>query len=167
MVAREIYTYISRHSPRERTRSSTGSIEKAHLPLTFPDVGHLYQPEKYPGVRILLYGRYRIVYQRRSDENVYVLGVFHGALDLKRHLGLTGGHEAARPLRRCSTLAIVLLVLLCSDPHRPDLERESWRSDSCARVYRRTSSSVPVDFVFVEARLPGGATQLRSRSRHP
>lgn len=48
----------------------------------------------YPGVRILLYGRYRIVYQRRSDENVYVLGVFHGALDLKRHLRLTGHEDA-------------------------------------------------------------------------
>jgi len=67
---------------------------RPHLPLALPDIGHLCEPEKHPGVRILLYGRYRIVYQRRSDENVHVLGVFHGALDLKRHLRLTG-HEGA------------------------------------------------------------------------
>jgi plasmid stabilization system protein ParE len=38
-------------------------------------------------VRVLLYGRYRIVY-KVEGANVYILGVFHGALDLKRHLQL-------------------------------------------------------------------------------
>ena len=71
-----------------------GIYEKAHLPLAFPDIGQLYEPEKYPGVRILLYGRYRIVYQRRSDGDIFVLGVFHGALDLKRHLRLTSHEDA-------------------------------------------------------------------------
>jgi plasmid stabilization system protein ParE len=42
---------------------------------------------------MLLYGRYRIVYQRRTDENIYVLGVFHGALDLKSHLQLKDSEE--------------------------------------------------------------------------
>jgi plasmid stabilization system protein ParE len=91
---REIYTYISRDRPGAAYKVVHGIFEKAHLPLAFPDVGYQYQPEKYPGVRILLYGRYRIVYQRRADESIYVLGVFHEALDLKRHLRLTG-HEAA------------------------------------------------------------------------
>ena len=47
-----------------------------------------YRPglRKFPNVRILLYGHYRIAYERRQDGNIYVLGVFHGALDLKRHL---------------------------------------------------------------------------------
>jgi len=70
-----------------------GIWDKAHLPLMFPDIGHLHQPERYPGVRILLYGRYRIVYQRGSDANIYVLDVFHGALDLKRHLQLKDPEE--------------------------------------------------------------------------
>jgi plasmid stabilization system protein ParE len=74
------------------TRWST--VSSKNLPLAFPDIGYQFQPQKYPGVRILLYGRYRIVYQRRSDENIYILGVFHGALDLKRHLSLTGHEDA-------------------------------------------------------------------------
>lgn len=90
---REIHAYISRDSPAAAYKVVHGIYEKAHLPLAFPDIGHQYQPEKYPGVRILLYGRYRIVYQRRPDQNVYVLGVFHGALDLRRHLRLTGHEE--------------------------------------------------------------------------
>jgi plasmid stabilization system protein ParE len=90
---REIHQYISRDSPTAAYKVVHGIYEKAHLPLTFPDIGHLHQPEKYPGVRILLYGRYRIVYQRRTDGNIYVLGVFHGALDLKRHLQLKDSEE--------------------------------------------------------------------------
>lgn len=91
---REIHQYISRDSPSAAFKVVHGIYEKAHLPLTFPDIGHLYQPQKYPGVRLLLYGRYRIAYQRRSDGNIYVLGVFRGALDLKRHLQLKDPEEA-------------------------------------------------------------------------
>ena len=90
---REIFEYISRDSPSAALKVVQGVYEKAHLPLTFPDIGHLYQPQKYPGVRLLLYGRYRIAYQRRADENIYVLGIFHGALDLKRHLRLKDPEE--------------------------------------------------------------------------
>jgi len=57
---REIHRYISRDSPSAALRVVQGIYEKAHLPLTFPDVGQLYEPEKYPGVRLLLYRRYRI-----------------------------------------------------------------------------------------------------------
>ena len=91
---REIYQYISRDSPRAAHKVVRGIWDKAHLPLRFPDVGQLHQPEKYPNVRILLYGRYRIVYQARTDDDVYVLGVFHGALDLKRHLKPDGPENA-------------------------------------------------------------------------
>ena len=92
---REIYAYISRDSPGAAYKVVHGIYEKAHLPLAFPDIGHLYQPERYPGrsdpaVRPLSHR----VPASRSDENVYVLGVFHGALDLRRHLRLTGHEDA-------------------------------------------------------------------------
>lgn len=48
-------------------------------------MGHQYQPRKFPRVRILLYGRYRILYLPEQDGTIYILGVFHGALELKRH----------------------------------------------------------------------------------
>lgn len=49
-------------------------------------MGYVHNRRRYPDVRILLYGKYRIAYLHRGD--IYVLGVFHGALDLKRHLRL-------------------------------------------------------------------------------
>ena len=83
---REIYDYISRDRPDAAHKVVRGIFDRAHLLLEFPEMGHLHSPRRYPGVRILLYGKYRIAYLNR--ENIYVLGVFHGALDLKRHLSL-------------------------------------------------------------------------------
>jgi toxin ParE1/3/4 len=40
----------------------------------------------YPHIRILLYGHYRIAYLLKPDDNIDILGVFHGALDLERYL---------------------------------------------------------------------------------
>jgi len=33
-----------------------------------------------------VYGNYRIAYVLKGMERVFVFGVFHGAMDLKRHL---------------------------------------------------------------------------------
>jgi toxin ParE1/3/4 len=35
---------------------------------------------------MLLYGHYRIAYLLKPDDNIDILGVFHGALDLGRYL---------------------------------------------------------------------------------
>lgn len=65
-----------------------GIFDRAHLLLEFPEMGHLYQPRTFPNVRILLYGHYRVLYRPEAGGNIYILGVFHGALELKRHLKL-------------------------------------------------------------------------------
>jgi len=85
---REIYAHISRDKPEAARRVVRGIFEKAHLALELPDAGYAVGRKDYPGLRALLYGQYRIVYQPHPDGTVYVLGVFHGALDLKRHLRL-------------------------------------------------------------------------------
>ena len=54
--------------------------------------GHLYHPRKYPKVRILLYGHYRVLYLPEASGDIYVLGIFHGALELKRHFKPRGQH---------------------------------------------------------------------------
>jgi plasmid stabilization system protein ParE len=36
--------------------------------------------------RILLYGHYRITYLIKSEEDIDILGVFHGALNIQRYL---------------------------------------------------------------------------------
>lgn len=37
-------------------------------------------------IRILLYEHYRIAYLIKCDDNIDILGVFHGALDIERYL---------------------------------------------------------------------------------
>jgi toxin ParE1/3/4 len=83
---RDIHDYIARDNVDAARKVVRGIFDKAHLLVEAPEIGYRADVRKYPGVRILLYGHYRIAYERRADGNIYVLGVFHGALDLKRHL---------------------------------------------------------------------------------
>ncbi len=46
----------------------------------------LYQPRMFAGVRLLLYGHYRILYLPQQGGDIYIRGVFHGALEPRRHL---------------------------------------------------------------------------------
>lgn len=85
---REIYEYIRKDSPEGALRVVRGIYQKARLLVDFPQIGHLHEPRKYPNVRVLLYGHYRIVYSIAVTGEVYILGVFHGSLDLRRHLQL-------------------------------------------------------------------------------
>ncbi len=36
-------------------------------------------------VRMILYGHYRIAYLVKDDDNIDILGVFHGSLDITRY----------------------------------------------------------------------------------
>ncbi len=85
---REIYGYIKQDKPTTALKVVRGIYEKAHLLLDYPELGHIYEPAREENVRILVYGHYRIVYQPADSGEIYILGVFHGALDLKRHLKL-------------------------------------------------------------------------------
>ncbi len=85
---REIYGFIARDSQEAAGRVVRGIYDKAHLLVEFPEMGYSYRRRADRRVRVLLYGRYRIVYEHSQDGDIYVLGVFHGALDLKRHLRL-------------------------------------------------------------------------------
>jgi toxin ParE1/3/4 len=51
-----------------------------------PELGHRYDRHPTQHIRILLYGHYRIAYLLKPDDNIDILGVFHGALDLERYL---------------------------------------------------------------------------------
>ncbi len=85
---REIYDYIKQDRPTTAFKVVRRIYERAHILLDFPELGHVYEPAREQNVRILVYGHYRIVYQRSEAGEIYILGVFHGALDLKRHLKL-------------------------------------------------------------------------------
>ncbi|SRR5258706_7273728 len=84
---KDIFDYIAADDPKAAQQVVTGIHEKAQLLRRFPEIGYKYRTDFEGDVRILLYGHYRIAYLvTASSDNVTVLGVFHGALDIDRYL---------------------------------------------------------------------------------
>lgn len=83
---RDIYEYIVQDNPEAAIRVVEGIYEKAQLLRQFPKIGYRY--DRYPekNIRIILYGHYRIAYLIKTDGNIDILGIFHGALDIDRYL---------------------------------------------------------------------------------
>jgi len=83
---KDIYDYIATDNPNAANSVVIGIYEKAQLLQSQPRIGHLYEHESEEEVRILLYGHYRITYQILSNEDIVILGVFHGALEIENYL---------------------------------------------------------------------------------
>ena len=81
---RDIHDYIAADNPRAAAQTLDGIYERAQLLGDFPEIGYRYEASDRH-VRILLYGHYRITYLVTERNNVEILGVFHGALDLDRY----------------------------------------------------------------------------------
>ncbi len=82
----EIHTYIAIDSPKAANQVITGIYKKAQLLKDFPEIGYQYRTEPEGDIRILLYGHYRIAYLIRSQQQIDILGVFHGAMAIENHL---------------------------------------------------------------------------------
>lgn len=82
---REIHDYIAEDNPEAAVRTVEGIVDKAQTLSEHPHAGFLLVPELRDDVRVMLYGHYRIVYQVQ-DDCVYIAGVFHGSLDIRRYL---------------------------------------------------------------------------------
>ena len=67
-------------------RTIEGIFLKAQLLKNHPEIGHRYEFAGPREIRILLYGHYRIAYLVKPHNNIDILGVFHGALDIERYL---------------------------------------------------------------------------------
>jgi plasmid stabilization system protein ParE len=52
----------------------------------FPEIGYYYRKEPEGYIRVILCGHNRIGYLFWDPDVVEVLGVFHGALDMKRFI---------------------------------------------------------------------------------
>ncbi len=83
---RDIHDYIAEDSPESAVRVVEAIYEKTQLLGRFAEIGYRYHRIADRHVRILLYGHYRIAYLIKSDGNIDILGVFHGALDIDRYL---------------------------------------------------------------------------------
>ena len=80
----EIHKYISQDSVEVADRVIDEIFERVQVLKDFPRVGYKY--EGLDDVRVLLYGHYRIAYLIKDDEEIDILGVFHGALDIEKYL---------------------------------------------------------------------------------
>lgn len=83
---KDIYDYIARDKPEAAAGVVSGIYKKAQVLKKFPEIGYKYREEPDGEIRILLYGHYRIVYLIKTENSIDILGVFHGALDIERHL---------------------------------------------------------------------------------
>lgn len=84
---RDIHDYIAHDSPIAAEKVVTGIYKRAQMTADFPEIGYRYRLEPEGEIRILLYGHYRIAYWvKGGGEEIDILGVFHGALDIDRYL---------------------------------------------------------------------------------
>ena len=82
---REISDYIAADNPTAVEKIVEGISARVDQLEAHPESGYRYEESQLP-IRILVYGSYRIAYVVEGRERVSILGVFHGAMDLKRHL---------------------------------------------------------------------------------
>lgn len=83
---RDIHDYIASDNPDAARKVITGIYEKVQILRKFPGLGSTYRLEADGRICIMLYGHYRIAYLIRNEDQIVVLGVFHGALDIGKYL---------------------------------------------------------------------------------
>ena len=81
----KIHDYIARDKPQAAVNVVQSIFDRAQILATFPELGHKYRSPSGRDVRILLWGHYRIVYIK-TDDDVHIVGVFHGAMELDQYL---------------------------------------------------------------------------------
>lgn len=82
----DIYKFIAEDSPEAAGRVVEGIFRKVQLLSEFPEIGYHYREEIEGDIRVLLYGHYRIAYLFQRPNIIEILGIFHGALEMKRYL---------------------------------------------------------------------------------
>ena len=83
---KDIHDYIAQDKPQAAQNVVSGIYKKAQILCEFPEIGYKYRSAPEGDIRVLLYGHYRIAYLIRNKEQIDILGVFHGALELDRYL---------------------------------------------------------------------------------
>jgi plasmid stabilization system protein ParE len=83
---REIFDYIAVDNPTAAIDTVDGIYERAQVLLSHPEIGARYDIITNRDVRVLLYGHYRIAYLVKPNDDIDILGVFHGALDINRYI---------------------------------------------------------------------------------
>lgn len=82
----DIFQYIAEDNPTAAVEVVEGIYQKAQLLREQPLLGYKYEAWPSRETRILLYGHYRIAYLIKPNKNIDILGVYHGAMEIERHL---------------------------------------------------------------------------------
>ncbi len=82
----EIHEYIANDNPRAAVSVVEGICAKVEILRKHARLGQRYEPIADREVRETSYGHYRIAYLIDDETRVVVLGVFHGSMDIERHL---------------------------------------------------------------------------------
>jgi len=83
---REIYDYIASDDSSKANKVVQSIFDRTQILRQFSEIGYLYREETEGNIRILLYGHYRIAYLVKGNDQIDILGVFHGALDIDKYL---------------------------------------------------------------------------------
>lgn len=82
----EIHDYIAADNPEAVANILRLIFEKVNLLENFPGIGLRYLQIQDREVRIVLLGHYRIAYLIKENEDIDILGVFHGGMEIERYL---------------------------------------------------------------------------------
>ena len=82
---KDIYDYIALDNSSAAEQVINGIYNKAQILIDHLELGYKYETPEKEDVRILHYGHYRITYVI-LDNQIDILGVFHGSLDIEKYL---------------------------------------------------------------------------------
>lgn len=82
----KIHDYIAGDSPVNAFNVVQSIYQRAQALEEFPQLGHAYRSASGRELRMLLWGHYRIVYRLMPNDELHIIGVFHGAMKLERYL---------------------------------------------------------------------------------
>jgi toxin ParE1/3/4 len=84
----EIRNYIFEKNRSAAQKVVEGIYNKIQLLEAFPLIGQWYRSEEDGDIRTLIYGNYKVAYQIKANDSVHILGIFHGAMEIEKHLKL-------------------------------------------------------------------------------
>ncbi len=82
----EIHDYIASDDVSAAASVVAGIYNKIQMLRRHPRMGQRYETIANREVREVLYGHYRIAYLLKSEDQIEVLGIFHGAMEIGRYL---------------------------------------------------------------------------------
>lgn len=83
----EIHLWIARDSAIQANRIVEQIWVRTQVLRENPRIGHLWRSDETGEIRLLFYGHHKVAYRfLHSGEDVEILGVFHGRMELENRM---------------------------------------------------------------------------------